>query len=423
MPRVFKIRRLLRLGADQSDRNGDGRMKLAGGMGHLTYSTLVHPADTWEQLWDSVNRYLPAVKKRVSPNAPFGVCLRLSPDSAFRLTREPGEMQKLKAFLANNDMYVFTANAFPYGAFKGERVKEQVYEPDWRTDERGAYTMRVADVLAALAPPDISPSIQSPPLGYKPRVTGPDVVSSYTTQLLHVVAYLMDLERRTGRTVTVALEPEPSCYLELTSELITYFEDHLYTEESAKALAGQIGVSHAEAEAALRKHLGAVFDICHQAVEYEDVAKSLDDLRRAGVPIFKFQPASALRIPTVTKEIVAALEAFEDPIYLHQTIERFDGRTVQYLDLPAALAAWRQDPKDCEWRIHFHVPVFLEDVSLFKTTRPSIEDALRVHKANPVSSHIEIETYTWDVLPEKLKTGDIVDYVSRELEWLRDQLA
>jgi hypothetical protein len=318
---------------------------------------------------------------------------------------------------------VFTANAFPYGAFKGKRVKEQVYEPDWRTDERAAYTMRVADVLAALAPPDISPSIQSPPLGYKPRVTGPDVVSSYTTQLLHVVAYLMDLERRTGRTVTVALEPEPSCYLELTSELITYFEDHLYTEESAKALAGQIGVSHAEAEAALRKHLGAVFDICHQAVEYEDVAKSLDDLRRAGVPIFKFQPASALRIPTVTKEIVAALEAFDDPIYLHQTIERFDGRTVQYLDLPAALAAWRQDPKDCEWRIHFHVPVFLEDVSLFKTTRPSIEDALRVHKANPVSSHIEIETYTWDVLPEKLKTGDIVDYVSRELEWLRDQLA
>jgi hypothetical protein len=186
-------------------------MKLPGGLGHLTYSMLVHPGDTWEQLWDSCQRYLPAVKRRVSPDAPFGVCLRLSPISAFRLTKEPAELEKLKIFLADNDMYVFTANAFPYGAFKGERVKEQVYEPDWRTDDRAFYTMRVADVLAGLAPPDISPSIQSPPLGYKPRVTGSDVVEAYTSQLQHVFAYLVGLERRTGRTVTLALEPEPSC--------------------------------------------------------------------------------------------------------------------------------------------------------------------------------------------------------------------
>src|SRR6185312_10898449 len=136
----------------------------------------------------------------------FGVCLRLSADSANTLTREPRELDRLKAFLTENDMYVFTANAFPYGAFKGERVKEQVYEPDWRTDERASYTIRVANVLAALAPPDIQPSIQSPPLGYKPRVTGPYAVASYTRQLHAVIAYLSDLEGKTGRTVTLALE-------------------------------------------------------------------------------------------------------------------------------------------------------------------------------------------------------------------------
>ena len=397
-------------------------MKLPGGLGHLTYSMLVHPADTWEQLWDSCQRYLPAVKKRVSPDAPFGVCLRLSPISASRLTKEPAELEKLRSFLADNDMYVFTANAFPYGAFKGERVKEQVYEPDWRTDDRASYTMRVADVLAALAPADISPSIQSPPLGYKPRVTGSDVVEAYTNQLHHVVAYLVEVERRTGRTVTVALEPEPSCYLELTSELIGYFKDHIYTSASSKALAKQMGATQSQAEDALRKHLGAVFDICHQAVEYEDIPQALADLRRAEVSVFKLQPASALRIPKVTKEIAEALRAFDDPIYLHQTIERRDGKTVQYADLPVALDSWNSEPRDCEWRIHFHVPVFLDEINLFRTTRPAIEDALRVHKANPVSSHVEIETYTWDVLPEKLKTGDIVDYVSRELEWLRGQL-
>lgn len=397
-------------------------MKLTGHLGHLTYSTLVHPADTWEQLWDSVNRYLPAVKRRISPNAPFGVCLRLSPDSASTLTRQPAELARLKAFLAENDMYVFTANAFPYGAFKGERVKERVYEPDWRTDERASYTMRVADVLAALAPPDIEPSIQSPPLGFKPRVTGPDVVNSYTRQLHGVVAYLADLETKTGRTVTLAIEPEPACYIELTQELIDYFMNHLYSPASIKALSQRTGWAEAKCDRVLHKHLGAVYDICHQAVEYENIAKSLESIRNAGVPVLKLQPASALRIPKVSREIVEALRAFDDPIYLHQTIERYEGRLSHFLDLPAALAAWIENPIPSEWRIHFHVPVFLDEVNLFKTTRPAIEEALRVHKANPLSAHIEIETYTWDVLPQKFKTGDIVDYLVRELAWVRDQL-
>ena len=125
----------------------------------------------------------------------------------------------------------------------------------------------------------------------------------------------------------------------------------------------------------------------------------------------------------MTRPIVEALRAFDDPIYLHQTIARYRGRLSHCVDLPEALAAWEKDPVPSEWRIHFHVPVFLEEVNLFKTTRPAIEEALRVHKAHPVSAHIEIETYTWDVLPETLKTGDIVDYVVCELEWVRDQLA
>ena len=138
-------------------------MKLSGGLGHLTYSTLVHPGDTWEEMWDSLNRYLPAVKRRFSPLAPFGVSLRISRKSADRLSGDQGERARLKQFLSDNDMYLFTANAFPYGAFKGERVKEQVYEPDWRTDNRAEYTMLVADILADVAPEGIAPSIQSPP--------------------------------------------------------------------------------------------------------------------------------------------------------------------------------------------------------------------------------------------------------------------
>jgi len=131
------------------------------GEDHLTYSTLVHPGDTWEQMWQSVQTYLPAVKARVSPNDPFGVCLRLSAASAKTLVESPQERARLREFLLENDMYVYTANAFVYGNFKNQRIKEQVYEPDWRSEERTEYTKNVASVLADIAPEDVSPSIQS----------------------------------------------------------------------------------------------------------------------------------------------------------------------------------------------------------------------------------------------------------------------
>ena len=108
-------------------------MDLGNGLGHLTYSTLVHPADTWDQLWTSLTTFLPKVKARVSPNAPFGVCIRLAAPTAAVLVENRAERTKLKRFLADNDLYVYTVNAFPYGAFKDTVVKEQVYEPDWRT--------------------------------------------------------------------------------------------------------------------------------------------------------------------------------------------------------------------------------------------------------------------------------------------------
>lgn len=397
-------------------------MDLGGKLGHLTYSTLVHPGDTWPEMWDSLTRYVPAVKKRFSPDKRFGVSLRLSGKSAETLTSTPDEREKLKEFLASNDMYLFTVNAFPHGPFKGVPVKELVYEPDWRSDERANYTMMVADILAEVAPEGVAPSIQSPPCGYKPRVTGSDVVDAYTRQVLKVVAHLVKLEERTGRRVKLALEPEPSCFMELTSEVVDYFSNHLFSDTSAATLAKATGRSTKQAHDALRRHLGTVFDICHQAVEYEDIADSLNSLKRAGIPVFKLQAAAAVRIPEVNRDIVNALKAYDDPVYLHQTIEHKDGQSRQYLDLPQAFEAFERDPGPREWRIHFHVPVFLEDLGDFKTTRSAIEDALRVHKANPVSDQVEIETYTWDVLPDHLKTGDITDYVVSELEWVKGEL-
>ena len=398
-------------------------MDLGNGLGHLTYSTLVHPGDTWAEMWDSLNRYVPQVKARVAPNKSFGVSLRLSARSAETLVNSRAERDKLKKFLADNDMYLYTVNAFPYGPFKNQIVKEQVYEPDWRSEERTRYTSNVADVLADVVPEGISPSIQSAPLGFKPRVTGADVVASYTEHVLRVAAHLIALASRTGRIVTLALEPEPYCFLETTDETVAYFTNHLYSGAAATRLAKLAGIPISEAHVALRRHVGVVFDICHQAVVYENIAESLQKLVDAGIPIFKLQEAAAMRVPEVTQKIVDTLARYAKSIYLTQTVEKKDGKLTRFLNLEDAFEAWRTNPGPREWRTHFHVPVFLDSLGELGTTRFAIEDALRFHKANPLSRQLEIETYTWDVLPEHLKTGDIVDYVTREIEWVRGQLA
>jgi hypothetical protein len=398
-------------------------MDLGNGLGHLTYSTLVHPADNWEQLYHSLVTYLPKVKARIAGNKSFGVCIRLSASSAQTLAHGTAERDKLKKFLADNDMYIYTANAFVYGHFKGAAVKEQVYEPDWRSEERTQYTINVADVLADVCPPGTAPSIQTAPLGFKARVTGPDVVASYTENVLRVVAHLISLEATTGRTVQLALEPEPFCFLETTDETVAYFKDHIFTGQAAERLAKLAHIPVAEAIGALRRHLGIVYDICHQAVEYEDITASLQKLVDAGVPIFKLQEAAALYVPEVTQGAVDTLKRYAKTIYLTQTLEKRNGKLNRYLNVDDAIAAFEKDPGGPrEWRTHIHVPVFLDDLGQFRTTRFAIEDALRFHKKEPLSRHLEVETYTWDMLPDSLKTGDIVDYVCRELDWVRGQL-
>jgi hypothetical protein len=397
-------------------------MDLGSGLGHLTYSTLVHPGDTWEDMWSSLTTYVPQVKARVSPDQPFGVCLRLSADSAATLVASADERRKLADFLAEQQLYIFTVNAFVYGGFKGEIVKERVYEPDWQTEERVRYTMNVADILAEVAPADVNPSIQTPPMGFKPKVTGPDVVAQYTHNVMRVVAHLVELERSTGKTITLAIEPEPHCFVETTDEAVAYFRDHLYSGTALKQFAPLVGLPISEASATLRRHLGVVYDVGHQAVEYEDPRVALEKLIDAGIPVFKLQLAAALRVPEVRQEDVDRLKRFAGTIYLTQTVERRDGKITRYLNMEDALAAWDADPGPREWRIHFHVPIFLESLGELQTTRASTASALEMHKAMPLSRQVEIETYTWDVLPEEFKTGDIVEYVSREIEWARSEL-
>jgi hypothetical protein len=398
-------------------------MDLGQGYGHLTYSTLVHPGDTWAEMRASLEKYVPEVKRRFCPDESMGVSLRISNSSADTLINDPGERARLKSWLDDHDMYVYTVNAFPFGPFKGELVKEEVYEPDWTTEARTQYTMNVARILTEITGDDVEPTIQTAPLAFRPKVVDDAYVAAFTDNLLRVVAFLMDLERETGRRVKLALEPEPYCFLETIPETVEYFAGHVYTTAAALRVAELSGQPLAEVFQGLRRYLGVVFDICHQSVEFEDIEADLQMLVDAAIPIYKLQEASALNVPEVTDEIVSELKRYTDTIYLSQTTEKRAGQITRYLNLEDAIEAYDADPGPRSWRTHFHVPVFLDDLGPFRTTRDGIDAALAFHARSPLSTHLEIETYTWDVLPDHLKTGDITEYVIRELEYVRDELA
>jgi sugar phosphate isomerase/epimerase len=391
---------------------------------HLTYCTNIHPGETWTEVRDNLERFVPAVKGQDSPDRDFGVGLRLSAASANAL-RNPETFTELRGLLAANGLYVFTINGFPYGPFHGARVKEQVYQPDWQDAARVAYTDVLATLLADLLPADISleGSVSTVPGGFKQLAADPAAVELVAAMMVRHAAHLVRLRERTGRTIVLALEPEPCCLLETIEETVAFFRTHLFAPKSARELAALTGLDIAAADEALRRHLGVCYDLCHAAVEFEDPVANLQSLRDAGIRIAKVQITAGLRLEGVTPATADVLRPFDDKVYLHQVVQRDAAGLTRFVDLPQAFEGLADRSDAREWRVHFHVPIFIEDLGAFTSTQFFVREFLALHRARPVSQHLEVETYTWDVLPERYRREGVVGGIINELDWVKRQLA
>ncbi len=391
------------------------------GQPHLTYCTNIHRGETWPEVKAVLASNLPPIKQRISPDRAMGIGLRLSAIAARKLS-DPQVLERFKEFLADGDFYVFTINAFPYGPFHGLPVKEQVYEPDWRRAERLAYTTLVAELLAKLVPQGIEGSVSTVPGAFKASISSPVEVVQIAEAVVRCAAYLHDLAASKGRTIVLALEPEPACLLETTDEAIQFFEEHLFSRAATVLFGSLTGLSGPAAEAAMRRHVGLCFDVCHAAVGFENTRWALEAIGRAGIRLAKLQLSAALRVDGVGSWVEDALSKFDDGIYLHQTVEVRDGRMTRHTDLPHALAALRRQEAGGQWRIHCHVPVFVDRVGAVQSTQETLRDVLSLCRQREVSSHLEVETYTWGVLPPALRSADLSGDIARELEWVRAEL-
>ena len=359
----------------------------------LTYCTNIHPGESWSDVRRNLDAHALAVKHAVSPDRPFPLGLRISGRAADELT--PDEAKRFRDWCEREDCFVSTLNGFPHGRFHGPGVKRRVYLPDWRDPARVAYTKRLADLLSGWLPAGTIGSISTVPVAFARDFDDADW-PRVREQLGLVLAHLDALRQERGSDIVLALEPEPGCVLERSADLPVFFERMAFPDSVADRAT-------------------VCFDCCHQAVGFEDPAEALATLDGAGIGIGKVQVSSSLR---AVGDEIPALSRFDEPTYLHQVVARCaDGSLRRHDDLPELFAAGLDGVEEC--RVHFHVPIFARHLGVCGTTRGFLDEILPL--LDPALP-LEVETYSFDVLPPELRTGSVADSIARELGWVSETL-
>jgi len=392
--------------------------------GHLTYCTNIHPGKNWDDDFKALQENFPVIKQSVSPNGPLGLGLRLSNTSSLELIKEDA-LTEFKRWLKENKAYVFTMNGFPYGEFHRTVVKEDVHTPDWTTDARREYTIRLFNILQSLLPEGMNGGISTSPLSYRHWFkTADDFAQAKRTATLNVIAVIKELIRiseQTGKIMHLDLEPEPDGILETGREFIDWFENDLLPL-GIPAIESSFNVAGIEAESLIKKHLCLCYDVCHFAIGYEAHDEVLKELEAKGIKVGKIQISAALKAnldkSEADREIIKnSFQTFNEPTYLHQVVAlKKDGGLIRYSDLTPALEDF-ENQEATQWRAHFHVPISIKEIGLLQSTQDDITTVLELQKNAPFTDHLEVETYTWEVLPEQLKLP-IAQSISNELNWV-----
>ncbi len=368
----------------------EGRQGNAG-QPAITYCTNIHPGESWPDIFSAVRLHAPVVKERLSPELPFPIGLRLSGRAAHEITLK--EAAGFHRWCREEGFYVATVNGFPYGTFHHAPIKQSVYLPDWRFVERLDYTKKLAELLSIWLPEGMTGSISTVPVGFRPCISRED----FPTVKKHIRAaldFLDHLAQNTGREILLSMEPEPGCVLETTGDVVEFFA-RLALPPTQQA------------------RLAVCYDCCHQALQFESPAASLELLAHNDIRIGHVQVSSALRLADPQ---IGLLKHFQEPCYLHQTVGRKkSGELLRYDDLDLAISAAPADVE--EWRVHFHVPVFMDKTRDCGSTRFFLEEILPLF---PAHLGLEVETYTWTILPPELQGGSVTDCLIREIEWVAE---
>ena len=388
----------------------------------LGYCSNMHPGNTWNEIFHSLKTHTPSIKNSISPNNLYGIGLRLSFESSQELLKEHN-MKEFQTWLSDNDCYVYTINGFVYGDFYNSPIKEKVYEPNWNEASRVSYTKNLIEILRLLSPQNSETGISVSPIAYKFHKDSlkdkSELYKKSCIALAELSHSLHQIDIQEQKDIHIDIEPEPDCCLEVTEDVVDFFQNHLW-KKGKNYLVTHYGYSDDDAINILKRHICICYDVCHFAVKFEKQQYALEKIHESGIRIGKIQISSALKLTLdQNEEPIKNLLAFDEPLYLHQT-SIFSGQILNtYTDLNELPTSFNQFP--VELRTHYHVPVFLDHYGALSSTQDEILDVLKWLLNNPITSHLEIETYTWSILPETLKL-DSIENILRELSWVSSNL-
>lgn len=377
----------------------------------IVYCSNVHPGSSISSLKEQIyNHAIPIKKARNLEKMSLGLWFNES--SVTEFINSFSGTEEFVNLLVNENLTIMTLNAFPQQQFHGGKVKARVYKPNWSSKERLNYTLSLLSLIEEH--PHIFHSritISTLPLGYKSEWDNKKHKLAID-HLCILALKLSQLEERTGIHVRVCLEMEPDCVLEKTQDIIDFFYTDLYKNFKNKEY--------------IKSHLGICFDICHQAVMHENIEHSLQSIIESEICIGKIQVSNALRFKEKEAEgVIPLLKPFFNSPYLHQMkIKSYNSLKQEMKHFPdineAVLSVLTGNG---EARVHFHVPIYKDEIStILKTTQQSIIDTIDFFKNSSLCPHLEIETYTWSVFDAKAINQSLNDSLVLELEWLENQL-
>jgi len=380
----------------------------------IGYCTNIHPAEAWPETMEALRTHVMGVRDRLIETGdhpvgrPYPIGLRLSALAARELL-QGDELAKFKDWLAENESYVYTINGFPYGSFHGTRVKEKVFQPDWTSPERVAYTRDLFHILADIAPASAGGSVSTLPGSHKTFHANETEIH---TNLIKIAHFIEDLSQKHQIDLHLGLEPEPLGHFENTVETLAFFE-RLHDQAQCPLI--------------LTNRIGLNFDSCHFAVEFDDATPSLDTIAAAGIRLSKIHLSNALSLNPRDPTAIDAIRGFDEPTYFHQVIaSRPDATLARFFDLPDFLAALDSgaisSAELVEARVHFHIPLDAQPAPPLSSTHTHVEETLAWCQRHPAACHhFEIETYTWGVLPGNLQRP-VVEQIAAEYRWVLGQL-
>ena len=176
----------------------------------------------------------------------------------------------------------------------------------------------------------------------------------------------------------------------------------------------------------LSQRIGVNYDCCHLAIENEKADEGLSSIKQNGIRLSKIHLSSALSVKPKSGNSIHSGKLRGRSIFTSGHSDKNEEVVCRIKDLDEALLRAKEPgfKRGDEWRIHFHVPLHSSPSELLQDTKFQVFETMDWLAQNKsVCNHLEMETYTWEVLPPNLRDDSVIDQVAKEYKWTLDQFA